>query len=460
MTFDTYEAPGSEQLLRSGQERRNDDGYSRQVLLTEVGGALLFVAVAVPLAVFSSSTRSLSPVVLAISAGAYLCAARVTFPVGSAWTQPTQLVFVPMLFVLPTTAVPLVVAACSLLTLWSPALQGRLSLTRVAGRVGDSFYALGPAVVIVLAHQQHFAWKHWPVLAFALAAQFAFDTGSGFARTWFAERVPPSQQADMAWLYLTDAALSCTGILIAAAAVQHRGLILMSLPLISLLWLFARERQERLDAILELSTAYRGTTLLLGDIVEADDGYTGMHSRDVVDLSLAVSDALGLDPTRRRTVEFSALLHDVGKIRIPKEVINKPGSLNEDEWALIRRHTIEGEAMLRQLGGKLASLGRVVRSSHERWDGTGYPDGLRGLEIPIEARIISACDAYSAMTTDRPYRPALEAEDALAELRGAAGSQFDPDVVAALEGLLRAELAASERLARPHPVARGTPIHC
>lgn len=214
-----------------------------------------------------------------------------------------------------------------------------------------------------------------------------------------------------------------------------------------------------MDAILELSTAYRGTTLLLGDLVEADDRYTGMHSRDVVDLSLGVADALGLDANRRRNVEFSALLHDVGKIRIPNEIINKPTALDESEWQIVRRHTIEGEAMLRQVGGKLASLGRVIRASHDRWDGGGYPDGLSGGQIPVEARIISACDGYSAMTTDRPYRTARDPREALAELARGAGSQLDPEVVAALNRLIQNELRAADDPARDRAIARPE-AHC
>ena len=189
----------------------------------------------------------------------------------------------------------------------------------------------------------------------------------------------------------------------------------------------------RLERTLALSTAYRGTALLLGDIVEADDHYTGLHSRDVVDLSLAVSEALGLDAEQLRTVEFGALLHDVGKIRVPKEIINKPG---KREWEIIKTHTLEGQRMLERIGGFMREIGRIVRASHERWDGGGYPDGLSGQEIPIEARIVCACDAYSAMTTDRPYRPALSLPDALAELRRCSGTQFDPLVVEALERLL------------------------
>jgi putative nucleotidyltransferase with HDIG domain len=172
--------------------------------------------------------------------------------------------------------------------------------------------------------------------------------------------------------------------------------------------------------------------MLLGDVVEADDAYTGSHSRGVVELSLAVADQLGLDSHRRRNVEFAALLHDVGKIAVPKEIINKTGPLNDEEWAIMHRHTIEGESMLKQVGGALAEVGRIVRSSHEHYDGSGYPDGLTGEEIPIEARIVTCCDAFSAMTTTRSYRKAMPLAEALAELEAYAGTQFDPRVAEAL----------------------------
>jgi HD-GYP domain-containing protein (c-di-GMP phosphodiesterase class II) len=172
--------------------------------------------------------------------------------------------------------------------------------------------------------------------------------------------------------------------------------------------------------------------MLLGDVVEADDAYTGSHSRGVVELSLAVSDRLGLDSRQRRDVEFAALLHDVGKIAVPKEIINKPGPLDAEEWKVMHRHTIEGETMLNRVGGVLSEVGRIVRSSHEHYDGSGYPDGLAGEEIPIEARIVTCCDAFSAMTTTRSYRKAMPLEAALAELNKCAGTQFDPQVAEAL----------------------------
>jgi HD-GYP domain-containing protein (c-di-GMP phosphodiesterase class II) len=438
MEIDSYANPDAEALLRLGQERQAERRRARRVLVTEAVGAGAFLAGAGCLAVLAPWDRALSVPALVVSVLTYVIAGRVRFPVGSAWTAPTQLVFVPMLFVLPTPLVPLIIAACSLVDLWPMFLARRFALDAVFGRIGDSFYSLGPALVLVLAGAQVFHWTDWHVWVIAFVAQMLFDAGAGLGRTWCAERVLPSVQLPMLWLYVTDACLSCAGLLVAASAVDKPGLILLVMPLLALLAMFARERQQRLDHTLELSSAYRGTALLLGDVVESDDAYTGIHSRQVVDLATAVAEALGLDGTRRRNVEFTALLHDVGKIRVPKEIINKPGKLDEREWEIMRRHTIEGEAMLKRVGGTLSSVGRLVRSCHERYDGGGYPDGIEGTRIPIESRIVCACDAYNAMTTDRPYRGAMEIVEAIAELRRCAGTQFDPAIVEAMvEVLLR-----------------------
>lgn len=139
-----------------------------------------------------------------------------------------------------------------------------------------------------------------------------------------------------------------------------------------------------------------------------------------------------------------AELHDVGKFAIPDAILGKPGALTDDEWELVRRHPVVGQRIL-AAAPALVHLAEIVRATHERFDGRGYPDGLVGAEIPLVARVVAVCDAFDAMTANRPYRPALSAEDALAELRRCAGTQFDPAVVAAFlaeVGATRAELVA------------------
>jgi len=436
MKFDSYDTPGTETLLQVGRQRHDLHDRDPRLFVTEAVAAVTFLLAAVALAMFASSARSFSIAPLVATVLAYLAAGRVRFQVGSAWTPPTQLVFVPMLFVLPTPFVPLIVAACFIADQLPQAFGRHLAPTRAFARIGDSFYSLGPALVLVLFGGQVFSWADWPLYLVAFLAQIAFDATAGLTRTWFAERVRPREQLPMLWLYATDACLSCIGLLVAASAVEQPALVLLTVPLVALLWLLARERRQRLDFGIALSTAYRGTATLLGYVVEADDQYTGAHSRDVVDLSRSAAAALGLGVSQRRAVEFVAMLHDVGKIFVPKEILHKPGELNAYEWEVMRQHTIQGERILKQVGGALARVARFVRSSHERYDGHGYPDGLAGESIPIESRIVTACDAYSAMTTDRPYRTAMRVDEALEELRDCAGTQFDPQVVSALERIL------------------------
>jgi putative nucleotidyltransferase with HDIG domain len=235
-----------------------------------------------------------------------------------------------------------------------------------------------------------------------------------------------------AWACSVDLALAPIGLLAATSTGLGSYAFVAVLPLVGLLELFARQRRIGIDHALELGQAYRGTAFLLGDMIEVDDAYTGSHSQQVVELVLAVADELGVDAETRRDAEFGALLHDVGKIHVPNEIVNKRGPLDDAEWAIMRRHTIDGEAMLSRVGGMLARVGGIVRATHEHYDGSGYPDGLAGDAIPLAARIVTCCDAFNAMTTDRSYRKALSLEIAVAELRRVAGTQFDPRVVDAV----------------------------
>jgi HD-GYP domain-containing protein (c-di-GMP phosphodiesterase class II) len=181
----------------------------------------------------------------------------------------------------------------------------------------------------------------------------------------------------------------------------------------------------------ELRSTLRDRIGAAAAAIDEHDGYTAGHSERVLELSRAVGERLGLGRADLVELELAALLHDVGKIAVPAALLAKPGPLDENEVALIRAHPIWGAQLLAGVPG-LEAVAVIVRFHHERWDGQGYPEGLAGERIPLASRIVAACDAYHAMTSDRPYRLAAEKADALRELDGYAGSQFDPTVVEAL----------------------------
>jgi diguanylate cyclase (GGDEF)-like protein len=194
-----------------------------------------------------------------------------------------------------------------------------------------------------------------------------------------------------------------------------------------------------------LERTFVSTVEALANALEANDEYTSTHARWITDLALKVGDELGLDARALKRLELGALFHDIGKIGIPSSILAKPGPLTADERRLVETHPVLGERILAPIA-QLAEVRGIVRSAHERFDGTGYPDGLAGEQIPIESRIVLACDAYDSMTTDRPYRRSLGSEKARRELARGAGTQFDPDVV---EALLR--VLDSPTLQRPPP---------
>ncbi len=165
-----------------------------------------------------------------------------------------------------------------------------------------------------------------------------------------------------------------------------------------------------------------------------ETGWDAVHDRAVANLAERVALALGFSPSDARQIYLAGLLHDVGKREIPREILDKPGPLDSDEWRRVMLHPAVGQLML--LGEGLSDIALWVRSHHERVDGTGYPDGLVGSEIPLEGRILAVADAYHAMTSERPYSEPLTIEEAAAELRSEAGAQFDPAVVDALLGSL------------------------
>ena len=431
-TFTPTLDPDANALIEDSRERGQHRLGSRSLWSAIVFGAG-FIAAATALAVVVPTHRSPSPLIVVLLVLAYAITWRVKFEVGTGFALPTQLVLVPMLFVLPLGWVPFAVAAGLLAGGSVEYVTRRTPADHALTVLPGSWHAVGPVLILAAAGEDGPRLDHWWLYLAALAAQFLTDAVFSGGREVFALGVSPRTLLPyMGWAFLVDAALAPVGLMAAVAAEGHAGTLALMLPLAGLLGVFARERQVRIDHALELSSAYRGTAFLLGDVVEADDAYTGSHSRDVVSLVLGVCDELGLDTRDRRDAEFTALLHDVGKIRIPSEIINKPAKLTREERAVIETHTILGEELLSKVGGLLGNVGTIVRSCHEDWDGTGYPDGLKGEEIPLVARIVRTCDAFSAITTDRPYRAGRPVEEAIAELRRCSGTDFDPATVEAL----------------------------
>jgi HD-GYP domain-containing protein (c-di-GMP phosphodiesterase class II) len=198
-----------------------------------------------------------------------------------------------------------------------------------------------------------------------------------------------------------------------------------------------------------LETTFVSTVEALANALEANDEYTSSHTRWITDTALKVGATIGLDSKTLKRLELGALFHDIGKIGIPANILLKPGPLTPEERSIMQRHPELGEKILAPID-RLAEVRAIVRSCHEHYDGGGYPDGVVGAEIPLESRIILVCDAFHAMTTDRPYRKRLPVEEACRRLREGIGTQFDPIVVEvflALQGEVWSPPAIAERLA-------------
>jgi diguanylate cyclase (GGDEF)-like protein len=185
-----------------------------------------------------------------------------------------------------------------------------------------------------------------------------------------------------------------------------------------------------------LERTFLSTVEALANALEAKDEYTSDHARSITDMALEVGAQMELDAQTMKNLELGALFHDIGKIGIPSDIIRKPGPLTEEERTVMEEHPALGERILEPIE-RLAEVRPIVRACHERYDGAGYPDGKKAEEIPIEARIIFCCDAFHAMTSDRPYRKHMPESEAFRELREGAGSQFDPNVVEAFLEVMR-----------------------
>ncbi|MGA9876483.1 MAG: HD domain-containing phosphohydrolase [Solirubrobacteraceae bacterium] len=193
---------------------------------------------------------------------------------------------------------------------------------------------------------------------------------------------------------------------------------------------------HRAGLIADIEHSFTTTLAVVTSTVEAKDDYTACHGSDVAELAERVALRMGLGVKEAREVHYAAMLHDVGKIAVPSEILCKEGPLTEDEWVVMRSHTVVGAELVERIDA-FAHLAPAIRSSHERIDGMGYPDGLAGVQIPLAARIVAACDTYDAIVTDRPYRAARTSQQAREELLRACGSQLDEQVV----GVLLEELA-------------------
>jgi HD-GYP domain-containing protein (c-di-GMP phosphodiesterase class II) len=430
------------EAIRAGAARTTEDAVlelqreseSQHLARIGVTGLLAtgFVVVALA-ALLLPSHRPLSLTALLTALVAYALASRVEVEFPGFAAIPTEAVFVAMWFVLPVRTLPLVACAAMVLGALPDVLRRRVPPDRLALSIASCWPTAGAALVLYVAGTGAPRWREAPVYAAALAAQFLFDFGATFAVSRSVIRLSARAHLEsVLHAYGFDLVLAPLGLLAAFPAYRHPEALLLLMPVVLIVARVGHEREEKNDKVLELKNAYQGTSYLLGDMIEADDAYTGSHSRDVVELVLAVAGHMGLDDGAQRMAEFTALLHDVGKVRIPPTIINKPGPLDADERALINTHTILGQEMLERAGGLLGEVGPLVRSCHEHWDGNGYPDRLAGEQIPLVARIVCACDAWSAMTTDRSYRRALSHDAAVAELQKCAGTQFDPGVVDAL----------------------------
>jgi putative nucleotidyltransferase with HDIG domain len=439
MSFDP--SVEEQELLADAMARERSRMTRREVTAGSAAGSLFCVAVAALWIISPPGHFAVLPAVLCLLVLVAASSVSLDTPLG--FTVLTQLAFVPLLFAMPPALVPIAVAVAFALAKVPGLVKGETHLLRLLQIPGNSWFSIGPVAVFVFAQVEP-SRAGAALLLLALAAEFAADFIVSTARFSYATDASLSVQLRETWVYAVDAALSGIGWGIATLVQSKPAAVLTILPLLALLGVLAHERRHRLESLAELNMAYRGTALVLGDVVEADDGYTGEHCKGVVALALEVADQLGLDADQRRNLEFAALLHDVGKIAVPNEIVNKPGELSPEEWTIIKTHTVEGEKLLSRVGGFMREVGLIVRSHHERWDGGGYPDGLVAERIPLEARIITCCDSWSAMRTDRSYRKALSYDVALAEMQANAGRQFDPKVVEALVECVRSEAEASK----------------
>ena len=395
---------------------------------------------------------------------AYVCAYRLEFEIHTGCAVPTQLVLVPMLFVLPLGIVPFAVAGSIALACLIDVVRGLMHPERILLQVGsNAWHSVGPVIVLGVAGEGPPELSQWPLYAVALLAQFAFDFAAPALREWAVLGIAPRIQLhQMASVYLIDAGLAPVGL---ADRLRGRRVVRS-----------ASRSRSRSSACWRSSraTGACGSTpsssFATRTAAPCSSSATWSRRTTTTPAPTAATSSIcrSRSPTssasasrERRDTEFVALLHDVGKVRIPNEIINKPGKLTPEERAIIETHTVEGERMLHRVGGLLGEIGRLVRSCHERWDGTGYPDGLAGEQIPLVARIVCCCDAFNAMTTDRSYRKALPREEARGRARAQPRHAVRPGRRRRPRRPRERDSARPDRFVRPGrpPARRATSLH-
>jgi hypothetical protein len=310
-----------------------------------------------------------------------------------------------------------------------------------------SNFAISAGAASLVFHALH-DWR-FPAAVLAGAVFAVINNGLLCLVMSFAERIPWTtvwferfHWARFHFALFGPLALAAT---IAYEQIGIAGLVAFTLPP-ALMILSVRQYLERTTAAvdeiretnLRLRRAHKDTIAALSRSMEAKDLYTGGHTERVAAVAVGLARRLGFRDEELDAIEIGALLHDIGKIGIPEHVLRKPGKLNEDEWTLIKRHPLISDYILSELDLH-PFVRQCARSSHERIDGMGYPDGLRGDEIPLPARIVFVADALDALTSVRPYRPSRPMLAALAEIREHTGTQFCPNVVDALEELWRSD---------------------